>query len=108
MTVNSADRENGWAVAIAGGRVRKLPMPQPWPKPLPDSDRVIYVAWDNARDVNQVRLASADQAGTTLFESANNRNEFIAGVGLRPQRAHPISGRDQTYQAVEQERDHWT
>ena len=67
--IRSADRENGWAVPIAGGTVRKLPMPQPWPEPLPDGNRVIYVAWDNARDVNQVRLASADQAGKPLFES---------------------------------------
>jgi DNA-binding winged helix-turn-helix (wHTH) protein/dipeptidyl aminopeptidase/acylaminoacyl peptidase len=67
--IRSADRENGWAVPIAGGTVRKLPIPQPWPEPLPDGERVIYVAWDNARDVNQVRLAAADQGGTTLFES---------------------------------------
>jgi DNA-binding winged helix-turn-helix (wHTH) protein/Tol biopolymer transport system component len=67
--IRSADRENGWAVPIAGGAVRKLPMPQPWPQPLPDGDRVIYVAWDDANDVNQVRLASPDRGGTTLFES---------------------------------------
>jgi len=30
---------------------------------------VIYVAWDNANDINQVRLAPPDQPGTTLFES---------------------------------------
>jgi hypothetical protein len=27
--IRSANRENGWAVPIAGGAVRKLPMPQP-------------------------------------------------------------------------------
>ena len=57
------DRENGWAVPIAGGAVRKLPIPQPWPQPLPHDDRVIYVAWDNAKDINQVRLAPPDQPG---------------------------------------------
>jgi hypothetical protein len=67
--IRSADRENGWAVPIAGGAVRKLPMPQPWPQPLPNDDRVIYVAWDNAKDINQVRLAPPDQPGETLFES---------------------------------------
>ena len=61
--IRSADRENGWAVPIAGGAVRKLPMPQPWPQPLPNDDRVIYVAWDNAKDINQVRLAPPDQPG---------------------------------------------
>jgi DNA-binding winged helix-turn-helix (wHTH) protein/Tol biopolymer transport system component len=67
--IRSADRENGWAVPIAGGAIRKLPIPQPWPQPLPNDDRVIYVAWDNAKDINQVRLAPPDQPGETLFES---------------------------------------
>jgi Tol biopolymer transport system component len=67
--IRSANRENGWAVPIAGGAVRKLPIPQPWPQPLPNDDRVIYVAWDNAKDINQVRLAPPDQPGETLFES---------------------------------------
>jgi DNA-binding winged helix-turn-helix (wHTH) protein/Tol biopolymer transport system component len=67
--IRSADRENGWAVPIAGGAPRKLPIPQPWPQPLPDGNRLIYIAWDNAKDINQVRLAAPDQPGTTLFEA---------------------------------------
>ena len=67
--IRSADRENGWAVPLSGGVARKLPIPQPWPQPLPDGNRLIYVAWDSARDVNQVRLAAPDQPGTTLFEA---------------------------------------
>ena len=35
----------------------------------------------------------------------NNREQFIATVGLNLRKAGPISG---PYQAVEQERDHWT
>jgi hypothetical protein len=66
--IRSADRENGWAVPFGGGAVRQLPLPQTWAQPLPDS-RAIYVAWDEGRNVNQVRLAGPDQAGVTLFES---------------------------------------
>ena len=67
--IRSADREYGWAVPISGGAPRKLPVAQPWAQPLPNSDRIIYIAWDPAHNINQVRLAAPDQRGETLFES---------------------------------------
>src|SRR5215831_9253826 len=83
--IRSADRENGWAVPIAGGAVRKLPIPQPWPQPLPNDDRVIYVAWDNAKDINQVRLAPPDQPGETLFES--DSRVFLTPSSRNPEKS---------------------
>jgi DNA-binding winged helix-turn-helix (wHTH) protein/Tol biopolymer transport system component len=67
--IRSADRESGWALPVNGGAIRKLPIPQPWAQPLPDSDRIIYTDWDDAKNINQVRLAAPDQPGKTLFES---------------------------------------
>jgi DNA-binding winged helix-turn-helix (wHTH) protein len=67
--IRSADRENGWAVPISGGAPRKLPIPQPWPEPLPDRNRLLYIAWDRTKDINEVRLAAPDQPGTTLLEA---------------------------------------
>jgi dipeptidyl aminopeptidase/acylaminoacyl peptidase len=67
--IRSADREFGWAVPMAGGAPRKLPIPQTWAQLLPDGNRVIYSAWDRASNINQVRLAAPDQPGKTLFES---------------------------------------
>src|SRR5215831_5005823 len=83
--IRSADRENGWAVPIAGGAVRRLPIPQPWPQPLPNDDRVIYVAWDNAKDINQVRLALPDQPGETLFES--DSRVFLTPSSRNPEKS---------------------
>jgi DNA-binding winged helix-turn-helix (wHTH) protein len=67
--IRSADRENGWAVPLSGGDPRRLPIPQPWPQPLPDGNRLLYIAWDHTKDINEVRLAAPDQPGTTLFEA---------------------------------------
>src|SRR5215471_1511918 len=83
--IRSGDQENGWAVPIAGGAVRKLPIPQPWPQPLPNDDRVIYVAWDNAKDINQVRLAPPDQPGETLFES--DSRVFLTPSSRNPEKS---------------------
>jgi hypothetical protein len=80
--IRSADREIGWAVPLSGGAPRKLPIPQPWPEPLPDGDRLLYIAWDSSKDINEVRLAAPDQPGTTLFE-ADSR------VFLTPSRRDP-------------------
>jgi DNA-binding winged helix-turn-helix (wHTH) protein len=83
--IRSSDREYGWAVPIAGGAARKLPIPQTWAQPLPNGDRVIYSAWDKASNINQVRLAAPDQPGTTLFES--DSRVFLTPSSGNPERS---------------------
>lgn len=83
--IRSADRQYGWAVPIAGGIPRKLPVPQTWAQPLPNDDRVIYIAWDSAGHINQVRLAAADEAGRTLFQS--DSRVFLTRSSRHPDRS---------------------
>ncbi len=80
--IRSADREYGWAVPIAGGSVRKLPIPQTWAQPVPGRDQAIYIAWNQADNINQVRLAAPDQPGKTLFES--DSRVFLAPSSRNP------------------------
>jgi DNA-binding winged helix-turn-helix (wHTH) protein/Tol biopolymer transport system component len=83
--IRSADHDHGWAVPIAGGSPRKLAIAQPWAQPLPKGDRVIYTAWDEARSINEVRLAAPDQPGTTLFES--DSRVFLTPSSRNPDRS---------------------